>query len=789
MSAAATSVTTNYRLLPPEKVNNPEPDFNAILLEELKKPLTFSESKPLDEARFINLYDQLIEQNKKLRIKSTFSFGKQPSILIKPTDPKIKTSLYNLLDMIDKIPVSDTQLSPGKEHEIDKAELTLKQNLAAAFFLTLKDIQYDKNAVQSITNNQGQQALDALKPKLLVTFIDKIYTSNNEYASRFLPFIQTLREYLKGFHSTSFNDKITTEDVIRKQLQEAKDGINNEFSILSLIYGTRSQKIAAQTTFIAAVGSGLWGLVAFLEKNPTTSAMLAGTIAAAGTGGISVIAIFGAAAVSYYVVRTIQDRYAKYFNLIRVMNEYMIVLNKIQRLTLLSLSISKKYYFDVNIDEILSQIKILFTRFDQMLSNDDKSKIEKDVESMTILPDIKEEAEKSQTGIEGQVIRAADDANGDSEPQTKPPDQNEPGILAKMGAKLKQSTLTLTFDEVKWTKLLNDDIIKLNIYFTTAMTEFNMILNVIQMGLLTSEQPDKKDLLSKATTEISRSSEYRKIVIGILLNDILKLRVDFSYCNRGGGWFGLTKTNEELVCLENTGSDPAGNKRFLFKEKLHEHMKKLVETLNSPNCPYDKSINEEIQVAVVEPYKKLLNVVTPVTTSKKKEERFFLTQNAKFDDNALTKGKQTVVDEIKDVKYGGGFFSKMKDIEPSTDRDNLILKDLYSKPYFLVSDNNFQSFLISVNKFVKEASKLTDEEQKEVGQITDAIRENVKTELESAGPQQSQTGQPMGQSPGQSPESQMTNVGGSRRFTRKRVHGILVKKSIRRKTCVKKPRK
>lgn len=545
-----------------------------------------------------------------------------------------------------------------------------------------------------------------------------------------------------------------------------------------MFVGTRSQKIAAQTTFIAGVGSGLWALVAFLEKNPTTSAMLAGTIAAAGSGGISVAFIVGAAAVSYYVVRTIQDRYAKYFNLIRVMNEYMIVLNKIQRLALLSVSISEKYYFDVNINEILSQLKILFTRFDEMLSNDDKSKIEKEVESMTILPDIKEEAAKSQAGMESD----AKDANkNNDQSQTPPPAQNEPaknepGILDRMGAKIKQSTLTLTFDEVKWTKLLNDDIIKLNIYFTTAMTEFNMILNVIQMGLLTSEDANKKQILSDATTEISISSEYRKMVIGILLNDILKLRVDFSYCNRGGGWFGFTKTNEELVCLENTGSDPAGNKRFLFKEKLHEHMVKLVNTLNSKDCPYDRSIKREIQLAVVAPYKKMLsNVVAPDTSSKKKEDRFFLTQGAKFDDTALATGKQTVVSKVTDVTYGGGFFSKMKDIEPSKDRDVKILEDLQQKPYFLVPDKDFQSFLISVNKFVKEASKLTEEEQKEVGQITNAIRDNVKIELQPPPP--SQTG------------AQNAVVGGSRRFTRKRVHGILVKKGIRRKTCVKKSRK
>jgi len=60
-----------------------------MLLQELEKQPSSAQSIPFDEARFIKLYDELIEQNEKLRIpKSTFSFGKQPSILIKPTDLK-----------------------------------------------------------------------------------------------------------------------------------------------------------------------------------------------------------------------------------------------------------------------------------------------------------------------------------------------------------------------------------------------------------------------------------------------------------------------------------------------------------------------------------------------------------------------------------------------------------------------------------------------------------------------------------------------------------------------------
>lgn len=196
MSVEAT--TTRPLLSSPEKVNNSEPDFNALLLKELQKQTSSTEPIPFDEARFIKLYDELIEQNDKLRMtKSTFSFGKQPSILIKPTDLKMKTSLYNLLDMIDKSGSPQENTDESKKAEQDKAALLLKKNLAAAFFLTLKSIQLDKFQVETVNTGSTTDVANTLTPKLLLTFIGDLYKTNNQYAMRFFPFIQTLREYVK----------------------------------------------------------------------------------------------------------------------------------------------------------------------------------------------------------------------------------------------------------------------------------------------------------------------------------------------------------------------------------------------------------------------------------------------------------------------------------------------------------------------------------------------------------------------------------------------------------------
>ena len=43
----------------------------------------------------------------------------------------------------------------------------------------------------------------------------------------------------------------------------------------------------------------------------------------------------------------------------------------------------------------------------------------------------------------------------------------------------------MTFDQELWYRKLNNDIIKLNIYLTTTIGEFNLVLNVLQMGYIT----------------------------------------------------------------------------------------------------------------------------------------------------------------------------------------------------------------------------------------------------------------------------------------------------------------
>ena len=689
----------------PQAVEEKAPESEALLKLALEKSEESVVRKEFNDSDFNRLYKLLIDDNDGLKDKNpgTFSIGKV-SMIIKPTDLQSKVTLYNLLVILESVSPDPEDLKDSKKVDTVKK---IRQRAATAFFNGLLNIKNEraKNGKSGETDIK-----DDIEKAFLTSFVKKLYEAEKPEGKivavgRLVPIISTLRDYSIGKHTVSFNTKVAGEETIKKQLRDAEIGVENEFSLMSAFIGTKSQKAATKTALIAGVATGLWALVAKIQQNPQTSAMLMAGAAAAGPQALFFAGLFAAVAVSYYAVLKIQDKYAKYFALIRTMNEFMIVLNKIERLVRLAQVVSDKYSFDVNLKEIDAQLQILFKRFDKMLSSDDISKIEKEV----------------QNNPKPDVNAAADSAAGAAAAAAKS-ELNDEDKEKQKGGGFGDVMFKLTFDSEMWNQKLNDDVVKLNLYFTTSMTEFSMILNVIQMGLLTSADPKKKESLATATTAIAGSTEYRKMVIGILLNDILKLKVDFSFCNRGkGSLFGMTKTTDEVVCLENTGMDPAGNRRSLFRERLHELILHLVEVLKKSSCPYDSKIKIEVNQAVVEPYKEMLKAAATNfgVANKELNKRFYLTENAT--ESGLEDEKMKVANDSKLVLSGG-----WGNVKPSPERDTKIFGYLKEKPYELVSDIDLTNFLVSVNKFVKAASEPSAKEKEVADKVAKEVADDAK---------------------------------------------------------------
>ena len=91
------------------------------------------------------------------------------------------------------------------------------------------------------------------------------------------------------------------------------------------------------------------------------------------------------------------------------------------------------------------------------------------------------------------------------------------------------------------------------------------------------------------------------MLIGMLLNDILKLRVDISYCSRGN-------SKAEKVCLDYQDTDGAGNIVTVYRRHLHVAMLTLVEKLDDSTSVYGQNTDlcDKVRKEVVKPYIEML---------------------------------------------------------------------------------------------------------------------------------------------------------------------------------------
>lgn len=708
---------------------------------------------PWNEKDFNTLYDAMIEKNDALTYlkKNMIGINTKKSIIIKPTDQKNKEDLYNILKRIDIFYEFKPTLAPdANESPEDKKKrdaLNVKGQTNAPISKKKMAARFFSDCFSKATSPSEKTPL-GFEDTTLVDFITQFIKVDGgdklNAVGRFLPVISSLRHYYLGKYTISFDTDQLAKDAIQKQIQDAKTGIENEFSMMSMFVGTDSQKVAAKSAFIASVATGLWALIEAVQKNPTVSAIVMGAITTAGPQAIAVGAVLAVGAVGYYVVLKLQDKYAKFFILIRTLNEFLVLLNKIDRLVRLSLSISKEYKFNINIKEIEEQLKIIFKRFDKMLEEDDFDSISNSVTNInqTGLPDL--EAAATTAAAAAAEITTNDIANGtgkkeESKTPTDPPGEGQDG-----GGWLGKAIFRLTFDADLWNQKLNDDVVKLNIYLTTAMSEFGIILNVIQMSMITTsitgtgatlskDSESSQSEAGKAATRLKETNDavkghtdYKKMIIGILLNDILKLRVDFSYCRRRAGV--LTNTKGELVCLENLTTDGAGNKTTKYRQLLHGYMKDLVEN-GLENKEYPEGVRDEIRENVVKPYVAMLK--TANYSGPDFNKRFHLTENATFtgkEQQLFQASRESMIKEIDKTYQGlpqaGGLFGKALETKPTPENDVTIKTEyLIKNPYETITDDEIVRFLDGVNKFINSSTKPSNDEKLKVQK---AAIENAK---------------------------------------------------------------
>jgi hypothetical protein len=489
----------------------------------------------------------------------------------------------------------------------------------------------------------------------------------------------------------------------------------------------QEKSMAKRVTVMGAIGSGLGFIASKATDNPQVMAAILGGIGAIPVVGQAILLAAALCAVAFYAIKLLKEQFSKYLLIVRTLDEFTILLHKIQKLTHLAVLISTSYNFDINIDEVNEQLKIIFSHFDEVLKlekdggENNYHKIETEVMTLTTSPDFGAAADGAAVGGADKDAAAKKQADAD----VKPTGQGG-GAVQSGGAPLWWNRFA--FNDKEWNTELNNNVVKLNIYLTTAMGEFSIILNIIQMNLIVNGLgPDdtlKVEAINSLTTKntfIQGSDEYRQMRTGILVHDILKLRVDFHYCKQkaGTGIFSV-KTEGRPVCQAYMDTKENGKTFTKYRKKLHENMKTLDKRLKDGD--YDDETRRSVLDNVVTPYvvmlKKAKWSIPSAAAAREKElltlfglqslsDEEKIAQNAALDE----KIKEIAETAAQPVQKGGKLFDffKRNNNQPTEDPIDTVKIFLKEQPYNLVTDNELADFLRVVYDYSRKMKQTSRE--------------------------------------------------------------------------------
>jgi hypothetical protein len=516
-----------------------------------------------------------------------------------------------------------------------------------------------------------------------------------------------------------------------------------------------SPKLSAKekVAIFTSVGTGLAAIADAIKTNPVLM-----QLAVAGSGlilatpvGQGIVGVVAICAVGYYAVLAVKAKFQGLYTVLRTLDEFTILLEKIQRMIRVTVFISTTYNFQINVDEINNQIKIILKRFEKTLDDVDIQKIKSQATDAHNLESLSANTSNAAANAVGQAAKTALFAANQQETGV----QNNGGGVGvgggsgnqKGGGFLATFYKKFTFPVESWNRELLDDVTKLNIRLTTAMGEFTIVLNVIQMNMIadgfrvlkptTGQKIDAVDTFVKHTTDVKKSSVYKIMRIGILINDILSLRVDFEFCNQGNK---LTRPNDDAICLEYTQTDTAGNRIMTFRPKLHDMVILLCDNLMTGEG-YDDGFKLFVKTNVIDPYIKLLEDAKipldasdasyasklTITTDTLKKLYLKETSLAVKDKQIINENLDNLVEDIKtripieggaqgggNNKVGGGWFNKTPSAPAGpTAAEINIIKYLKGNPVELISHDALKLYLDTVYKFSKEITKQSEEEKNE----------------------------------------------------------------------------
>jgi hypothetical protein len=335
---------------------------------------------------------------------------------------------------------------------------------------------------------------------------------------------------------------------------------------------TTSNQVAkaeeGNTTFtkqnaVLLAGAVTLGEVAFrLASNPVVVSAVVGLGigSAAFTGIVSGGATLVLILVATYAFVKIRALYSNYYTMIYVMNDYILLLKKIDTMVRLSVKISQQYKFVIDTKDVNKSLERIFGRFDKLLSDKDISDINKDVldskdNSMLteLASEVNEDDDEKLPLIQAQEAEETVDI---VVPQTVK--NRQENIFKRFVSSVKKFKKVISLNSKKFTEELNEEVMRLGLYFSILLGEFNIILNVCQMDIIS--KGDKNELMTK-NNNVKSDDNFNNLLISSIIYRTLQLYNIFNLCDTISSKSETSKT----IC------SPA-NKSEYIKEINRERM-------------------------------------------------------------------------------------------------------------------------------------------------------------------------------------------------------------------------
>ena len=250
------------------------------------------------------------------------------------------------------------------------------------------------------------------------------------------------------------------------------------------------------------------------------------------SGGATVVLT----AVLLYATVKIKMAYSNYYKMINVMNDLIILLQKIDNMVRVAIKISQQYQFVIDTKDVNKSLERIFSKFDKLLSVEDIGKIKKDIED-------------NKSNIQSTMYSAFEDAVEEQDQQLvlEDVDREEPkeiSFFQKISQKVSRTINVLRLNSKQFTKDLNEDVMRLGLYFSILLGEFNIILNVCQMNII-----GKRDLtkLSIQNGSVKNSDDFKKLLVSSLIYRTLQIYNIFTLCKPGAS---ISTKAKKTTCSE-----------------------------------------------------------------------------------------------------------------------------------------------------------------------------------------------------------------------------------------------